>query len=74
MLRAILGRRVREMDGAGIFGWIQELAQGVEAMEVVKDCELDHVGLRVSGEMGGLVEEFGGGRWRNEGEGHVCEC
>lgn len=48
--------RVREMDGTGVLGRIQELAERVEAVEVVKDGELNHVGLSVSGEVSGFVE------------------
>lgn len=64
---------MRKMDGAGVLGWIQKLAERIEAVEVVKDGELNHIGLGVSREVGGSVEEFGGGGWRDEGEGHVCE-
>lgn len=37
VLGALVRLGVREMDGAGVLGWIQELADHVEAVEVVKD-------------------------------------
>lgn len=67
MLGTVLSWGVRRTDG-------YKFAELFEAVEVMQDHELDHVILGVPGEVGGLAEEFRGGKNVAKGEGHVCEC